>query len=129
RQCQAPIRNLTGRLSLRMTAALLHSAALLVSLDSGPMHLSCAVGTPVVGLFGPTAPWRTGPFGSGHHIIRKDLSCSPCYRRRKCPKNHHRCMEDISVAEVFEVCCNCFATIEHMSFFERLGYGNQQGTA
>ena len=53
-----------------------------VSTDTGPMHLAVAAGQPVVALFGPTAPWRTGPYGSGHQIVRVDLECAPCFKRR-----------------------------------------------
>jgi heptosyltransferase-1 len=62
------------------------------------MHLAAAMGTPVVALFGPTDPARTGPCGPGHRIIRKGLLCSPCFRKR-CETP--RCMRDISVEEVF----------------------------
>lgn len=105
-RCQTPVHNLAGILPLRVFAALLRKSSLLVTPDSGPMHLACAVDTPVVALFGPTAPWRTGPFTMQSTVIRKDLPCSPCYKRRTCPCKNHRCMEDITVAEVFEVCCN-----------------------
>ena len=90
--------NLGGRTTLRELACLYREAALLVTTDSGPMHLAAAVGTPVVALFGPTDPARTGPYGPGHRIIRKGLSCSPCFRKR-CETP--RCMTDISVEEVF----------------------------
>ncbi len=97
---------IAGKTSLRESACLLADAALLVTVDSGPMHLACAVGTPVVALFGPTAPWRTGPFGKEYSVVRKEMDCSPCYSRKKCPVGHHRCMDDISVDEVVKVCCN-----------------------
>ncbi|MBN2437009.1 MAG: glycosyltransferase family 9 protein [Deltaproteobacteria bacterium] len=90
--------NLGGRTTLRELACIYREAALLITTDSGPMHLAAAVGTPVVALFGPTDPARTGPWGPGHRIIRKGLSCSPCFRKR-CETP--RCMTDISVEEVF----------------------------
>jgi 3-deoxy-D-manno-octulosonic-acid transferase/heptosyltransferase-1 len=90
--------NLGGRTTLRELACIYREAALLVTTDSGPMHLAAAAGTPVVALFGPTDPARTGPYGPGHRIIRKGLSCSPCFRKR-CETP--RCMTDISVEEVF----------------------------
>jgi ADP-heptose:LPS heptosyltransferase len=61
------------------------------------MHLAAAVGTPVVALFGPTAPWRTGPFGSGHQILRAPAPCAPCFKR-SC--NVGGCMDRISVDRV-----------------------------
>ena len=90
--------NLGGRTTLRELACIYREAALLVTTDSGPMHLAAAVGTPIVALFGPTDPARTGPYGPGQRIIRKGLSCSPCFRKR-CETP--RCMTDISVEEVF----------------------------
>lgn len=103
-------RNLAGRLSLRELACQVSRSDLMISMDSGPMHIACAVGTPVVALFGPTAPWRTGPFGSGHSVVRTALACSPCFQRGHCPEEHHRCMRDITVEEVFAVCCNYIKT-------------------
>ncbi len=99
-------KNLAGRTSLWQLACLIERSRLLITTDSGPMHVACASGTPVVALFGPTAPWRTGPFGKHHSVVRKELSCSPCFKRNKCPEKHHRCMRDITVEEVFKVCCN-----------------------
>ncbi|MFZ4441507.1 MAG: glycosyltransferase family 9 protein, partial [Syntrophales bacterium] len=58
--------NLGGRTTLRELACLYRQATLLVTTDSGPMHLAAAMGTPVVALFGPTDPARTGPYGPGH---------------------------------------------------------------
>jgi len=83
-QTLKPPANLVGRTGLRELAELLRRAAVVVSPDTGTMHLAAAVGTPVVALFGPTAPWRTGPVGWGHRVIRLDLDCSPCFKKT-CP--------------------------------------------
>jgi len=91
--------NLEGRTSLRDLAYLYTLSALLVTTDSGPMHIAAAVKTPTVALFGPTDPTRTGPYGEHHIIIRKELPCSPCFLKR-CDTN--RCMQEISTDEVFE---------------------------
>ena len=96
-----PAANLAGRTSLPVLAAIYRRAALLVTTDTGPMHLAAAVGTPVVALFGPTAPWRTGPFGEGHRVIRTAPPCSPCFKRR-CDEHRCRCMKDISVERVHD---------------------------
>lgn len=101
------VKNLSGKTSLRELACLISKSDLMVSMDSGPMHLSSAVGTPVIALFGPTAPWRTGPFGKDDHVVRKELPCSPCFKRKKCPEGHHRCMQYITVEDVFETCRAC----------------------
>ncbi len=78
---QGPALDLSGKTSLRSLAALYQRAALVVSTDTGPMHLAAAMGTPVVALFGPTAPWRTGPFGPGHRVVRAAAPCAPCFKR------------------------------------------------
>ncbi|MBI4793961.1 MAG: glycosyltransferase family 9 protein, partial [Deltaproteobacteria bacterium] len=69
-------------------------APLVASTDTGPMHIAAAVGTPVVAVFGSTAPWRTGPYGEGHQVVRLDLLCSPCLKR-ECA--HRRCMTELGV--------------------------------
>lgn len=97
----APAANLTGRTSLKMLAALYHLSRTLVTTDTGPMHLAAAVGTPVVALFGPTAPWRTGPFGDGHQVVRTAPACSPCFKRQ-CDEHRCRCMTDITVSDVLQ---------------------------
>ncbi len=94
-----PAVNLAGKTSLKQLAAIYRQSALVVSTDTGPMHLAAAVGTPVVALFGPTAPWRTGPFGEGHRVVRTAPPCSPCFRRH-CDEHRCRCMTDISVDRV-----------------------------
>ncbi len=76
-----PIADLTGRTSLRSLAALYKRSKLVISTDTGPMHIAAACGVPVVALFGPTAPWRTGPFGKMHQVVRLGLDCSPCFMR------------------------------------------------
>jgi len=98
--------NLVGRTTLGELSALLRVAALAVMCDTGPMHLAAAVGTKVVALFGPTAPWRTGPFGPGHEVVRLGLSCSPCFRRR-CPKYPEpRCLTQLLPEAVQAACLN-----------------------
>ncbi len=97
-----PAIRLDGRTSLKTLAGVYRLATVLLSTDTGPMHLAAAVGTPVVALFGPTAPWRTGPYGSEHLVLRVGLDCSPCFRRR-CLTAHHEemaCMRRISVDQV-----------------------------
>ncbi|MFP3867057.1 MAG: lipopolysaccharide heptosyltransferase I [Desulfobacteraceae bacterium] len=90
--------DLSGRTNLLELARLFQQADLAVTTDTGPMHLAAAMGTPVVALFGPTAPWRTGPFGDRHQIVRLDLPCSPCFQRC-CP--HPDCMTGIGVEAVW----------------------------
>lgn len=91
--------DLAGRTSLKALAYLYSQCYLLVTTDTGPMHMAAAMGCPVVALFGPTAPWRTGPYGIGHRVIREEMVCSPCFKKR-C--DHLSCMMDITVGRVFE---------------------------
>jgi heptosyltransferase-1 len=98
-----PSVNLEGLTSLRDLAYLYTLSALLVTTDSGPMHIAAAVKTPTVALFGPTDPARTGPYGINHVVIRKELPCSPCFLKR-CDTN--QCMQEISTDEVFEAIKN-----------------------
>lgn len=91
--------SLAGRTTLPDLVEIMRGARLAVSNDSGPMHIAAALNVPVVAVFGPTSPERTGPYGKGHVIIRSELKCSPCFRK-EC--RDFRCMEGISPEEVFE---------------------------
>jgi heptosyltransferase-1 len=95
---------LDGRTTLKTLAAVYRIASVVVSTDTGPMHLAAAVGTPVVALFGPTSPWRTGPYGKGHVVLRAGVSCSPCFSR-SCKTTELEpvaCMNRITVEQVVE---------------------------
>jgi 3-deoxy-D-manno-octulosonic-acid transferase/heptosyltransferase-1 len=100
-QMTQPALDLSGRTRLTTLAALYRRARLVVSTDTGPMHLAAAVGTPVAAVFGPTAPWRTGPFGPGHAVVRLGPECSPCFKRI-CPRGDHLCMAGLGVDAVLE---------------------------
>jgi lipopolysaccharide heptosyltransferase I len=88
----------TGETTLKELAALAERADLFITTDTGPMHLAAAAGSRVVALFGPTAPWRTGPYGKGHIVVRADLDCSPCFSRT-CSRKI-QCMEALTVEDV-----------------------------
>jgi heptosyltransferase II len=93
-----------GTLTLRVSAALIQRASVLVTNDSAPLHLATAVGTPVVALFGPTVPeFGFGPRGADDVVLGRDgLGCRPCSRHgpQTCPLGHHRCMRELSVDTV-----------------------------
>jgi 3-deoxy-D-manno-octulosonic-acid transferase/heptosyltransferase-1 len=89
--------NLAGKTDLMELAGIFSLSDLVLSTDTGPMHLAAAVKAPLIALFGPTAPWRTGPYGNNPRIIRKGLPCSPCFKK-KCQTME--CMNSISVEEV-----------------------------
>ena len=80
-----PAVDLTGRPGLLELAAVLEDARLVLTGDTGPMHLAAAVGAPVVAVFGPSMPWRYGPVTTAHRVVRVDLPCAPCNRIRKPP--------------------------------------------
>jgi heptosyltransferase-2 len=82
--------------------AVLERVPLLVTGDTGPMHIAAAVGTPVVALYGPISPERSGPLGGGHRIVMHgELACCPCNSFRCRNKVFRECMEMITVDEVF----------------------------
>jgi len=78
-----------------LAAVLAHHRVLLTN-DSGPMHLAAALGVRCAALFGPTDPDRTAPAGDAHEVLYVDRWCSPCFRRR-CPLMHHGCMTELEV--------------------------------
>jgi ADP-heptose:LPS heptosyltransferase len=89
------VANLAGRTSFKETGALLARANVLVTGDTGPMHLAAAIGTPLVALFGPTDPHRTGPMSPpGRALVlvqNEGLPCVPC-RSRECARGDNACM-------------------------------------
>lgn len=96
----APVLNLSGRTTVRELAALISECDLLVTNDSGPMHIGYAVGTPLVAIFGSTSPGLTGPPEKGSIVLRKALACSPCFER-ECGNKSMECMDRITSDEVF----------------------------
>jgi lipopolysaccharide heptosyltransferase II len=90
--------NRIGKTSLEELIAELRECALLLTNDTGTMHLATILSVPVVSLFGSTEPRLTGPLGTGHRIIRHQVECSPCFLR-ECPIDF-RCMKAITVEEV-----------------------------
>jgi heptosyltransferase-2 len=92
---------LAGKTTLGELMGLLGSLAILVTNDSGPMHLASAIGVPTVAVFGPTDERETGPLGRNARVIRKNVDCSPCLHK-ECPTDL-RCMREVQVDEVCEV--------------------------
>jgi 3-deoxy-D-manno-octulosonic-acid transferase/heptosyltransferase-1 len=96
------VHNLAGKTSLKCLASLFKRGDCLITNDSGPMHLAVAVGLPVIALFGPSNPLRTGPFGwlngnQKNRVLSSPLLCAPCYKRKCIDK---LCMWEISVGQV-----------------------------
>jgi heptosyltransferase-2 len=102
------IQNFCGQTSLRELMALLKLCRVLLTNDTGPMHVAAALGTPVVVPFGSTSPELTGPGlpGDGRNrLLKSDAPCSPCFLR-KCPIDF-RCMNGISTGRVVEAVLDC----------------------
>jgi lipopolysaccharide heptosyltransferase II len=78
---KTPAIDLAGSTTVGLLPALLSKASLLITNDSGPMHIAAAAGTPVVALFGPTSAVLTGPYGAGHRVLTGQVPCSPCFSR------------------------------------------------
>lgn len=104
RRMRVPALNLTGQTTIPELVALLAASDVLVSGDSGPLHIACAVGTPVVALHGPTDPAISGPTAADAIIVRHDLWCAPCYdasATAECRFGNPVCMKLISPSVVF----------------------------
>ncbi len=98
-----PVLDSTGKLSLMHTAALLQQCHLLLSNDSGLMHMATALRVPVVAIFGPTVQeFGFYPFQAEAQVVQADLACRPCSTKgsRRCPRGHHQCMQQVTVAQV-----------------------------
>lgn len=99
RHVKVPLINLLGKLTVIETAAVIKKCDLLVSNDSGPMHIGSAVGTKVVALYGPSTNFtRTQPIGKNSKVLTLELPCSPCvkYNSYACPLGTHFCLKGIS---------------------------------
>jgi ADP-heptose:LPS heptosyltransferase len=97
--------NLAGRLSLSQTAAVLKRCVIVISGDTGPAHIAVAVGTPVIGLYGPTYLERSGPFGCADLCLSQTAACR-CQSQKHClyaaPNEGGQCMRRIMLTEVTE---------------------------
>ncbi|MGV8073080.1 MAG: lipopolysaccharide heptosyltransferase II [Syntrophobacteraceae bacterium] len=92
--------NLIGKTSVRLLMAVISQSFLMITNDSGPMHVAAAFDIPIVALFGPTDHTTTSPRSRCVEIVRKDVECAPCLKRF-CPTDH-RCMKGISVKDVVD---------------------------
>ena len=103
RNPQSAIINLAGKTSLRELMTLLKLCRVLLTNDTGPMHVAAALGPPVVAPFGSTSPELTGPGLPGdprHRLLKSDAPCSPCFLR-ECPIDF-RCLNGVSAERVVE---------------------------
>ncbi len=90
---------LAGRTSLTELMGIVGRLSVLISNDSGPMHVASALGVPTVAVFGPTDERETGPLGLKSRVVRQHVECSPCLLK-ECPIDH-RCMDRVTVEDVY----------------------------
>jgi lipopolysaccharide heptosyltransferase II len=107
----APTESLAGELRIGELAALLESAPLLLSNNSGPVHVAAGVSTPVVDLYAMTNPQHT-PWQVRHRVLSRDVPCRNCYRSI-CPEGHHDCLRRIEPDEVVQAVLDLHAECAH----------------
>lgn len=101
--CEAApgVRNLCGETALVDAVDILAAAHTAITNDSGLMHVAAAVGTPIVAVYGPTAPGDTPPLSTAAELVTLGLDCAPCHRK-VCPLGHHNCMNQLAPALVLD---------------------------
>ena len=97
--------NLCGRTLLPEMIEWLRLCDLLITNDTGPMHVAAALGKPTVALFGPTEPRRTGPYGQLQNVLRIELPCAPCLKSYCTYEKPNECLLGIPPVTVFEQAC------------------------
>ncbi|MCM2307882.1 MAG: putative lipopolysaccharide heptosyltransferase III [Sulfuritalea sp.] len=102
---QAPTIDLSGQLSLKELAALTAQARLFVGVDSAPMHIAAAMGTPVVAIFGPSGDQEWGPWGAGHRVVASNTHpCRPCGMAGCNDSKVSDCLTTLPVVQVLAAC-------------------------
>jgi ADP-heptose:LPS heptosyltransferase len=108
-----------GQTTVPQLVALLDHCQLMVTNDTGPMHLAVGVNTPVLNVsVGHVDFWETGPFGPGHWVIQPDIICGPCGFDKICP--HHACKDHIVPQEVAELCLHLLGASPFPSFSSKV---------
>ena len=92
--------SLAGETDLGELIEIMRDARVVITNDSGPMHIAAALHVPVIALFGPTSPVLTGPYGKGHTVLQSHKACVPCFKR-EC-KDNIRCMNEITPDAVYQ---------------------------
>ena len=100
-ECREKIYDLVGKTTMSLLPAVLKTCRLFVGLDSAGQHIAAAVGTPTLGIYGPSSPASWAPRGERHYVIQKKWSCVPCRRKGCQDTEKSRCLDDLNVDEVF----------------------------
>jgi heptosyltransferase I len=98
--------DLTGKISLPEMVEWIRLSELMISNDTGPMHVAAALGKPVVAIFGPTEPRRTGPYGQLQNVVRIDLPCAPCLKSHCTYVKPMECLRAIPPETIFRHATN-----------------------
>lgn len=96
--------DLSGNMSLSSLAAWIACADLMVSNDTGPLHMAASLSVPVVGIYGPSLPEINGPWGTVHRVVIPRIPCAPCKQGKHCHAGVGSCLSSLTVSEVFEAC-------------------------
>jgi heptosyltransferase-3 len=98
--CGGGCYNFAGKTSIAMYAALLQKCQFFIGVDSAGLHIAAAVGTPTVGIFGPSSPVSWAPVGKQHLIIQKQMQCVPCWEKGCNNSEKSRCLDELTLEEV-----------------------------
>lgn len=108
-----------GQTTVPQLVALLEHCVLMVTNDTGPMHMAVGVNTPVLNVsVGHVNFWETGPFGPGHWVVQPEIMCGPCGFDKVCP--HHACKDQIIPQEVAELCLHLLGNRPFPSFLSKI---------
>ena len=115
---------LVGCLNLAELAALIKLAPLLISNNTGPVHMAAALGTPVVDLYALTNPQHT-PWGVPHRVLFHDVPCKFCYKSI-CPEGHYHCLSLLTPDEIFRAACELFSETTTASYLDSVHYASSE---
>src|SRR5690606_25365811 len=100
-EAQLHFRNIAGTTQLSEALLIMQQAKMVLSNDSGLMHIAAALQKPLAVVFGSTSPDHTPPLGEQVAIIQEPIECSPCFKR-ECPYGHYRCLKDLRPSAVLK---------------------------
>lgn len=103
RQCGDVVFNFAGKTPLNLLPALLEKCGVFLGVDSAGVHIAAAVGTPTISLYGPSSPETWAPKGEDHVVVRRDFSCVPCKEMGCQGSRKSRCLDELTVDDVWSV--------------------------